>query len=518
MRMLPLRSGRRSRLILIFAIGVGGCGSNSVIGHQTGLGGNAGTGPGGHNGFGGAGGRGGIAGLGGTSGLGGATGAGGTNGLGGITGAAGTNGLGGITGAAGTNGLGGTTGAAGTNGLGGTTGLGGNGEICPVGSGAPADAGVAFPTAVEYPTNRSSFLVALGDLNGDGKLDLAVANYKAQDQGSAGGGNGSGNGAGGAGGGPPDPGSVGVFLSGAGAGFAAPQFYMPDTMPSSLAVGDLNGDGKADLAVANNRNVSVLFNTGSGAFSTPVSFSVGSTPSWVAIGDLNGDGKADLAVANQGDNNGSGVMGGDVAVLLNMGSGTFVAYNYPAGTSPVALAIGDLNGDGKPDLAVASGAAVSVLLNNGSGGFAAAASYGTGTRPSSVAIGDLNGDGKPDLAVTNLNVSGASVLLNVGNGTFAAAVDYGYSSDSGSYLGTVAIGDLNGDGKPDLVAAAPASPCGTLAVWLNLGNGSFGSPFNLTVGQDPASSVVLGDLNGDGKPDLIVPNGVGVGVLLNAHP
>jgi FG-GAP-like repeat/FG-GAP repeat len=505
MRMSPLgsgrRSGHRSTVILIFAIGVGGCGSNSVIGHQTGLGGNAGTGSGGHNSLGGAGGRGGINGL------------GGVNGLGGTTGTAGSDGLGGTTGVAGGNGFGGTTGVAGGNGFGGTTGLGGNGEICPVGSGGPPDAGVAFPTAVEYPTNRGSFSVALGDLNGDGKLDLAVANLKAQDQSSAGGANGSSSGAGG---GPPNPGGVGIFLSGAASGFAAPQYYMPDTMPSSLAVGDLNGDGKADLVVANNRNVTVLFNTGSGNLGTPVSFSVGNYPTSIAIGDLNGDGKADLAVANSGDSS-AGLMG-DVGILLNMGSGTFVAYNYPAGTSPVALAIGDLNGDGKPDLAVASGAAVSVLLNNGSGGFAAAASYGTGTRPYSVAIGDLNGDGKPDLAVTNLNVSGASVLLNVGNGTFAAAVDYGYSSDSGSYLGTVAIGDLNGDGKPDLVAAAPASPCGTLAVWLNLGNGSFRSPFNLTVGQDPASSVVLGDLNGDGKPDLIVPNGVGVGVLLNAHP
>jgi hypothetical protein len=135
----------------------------------------------------------------------------------------------------------------------------------------------------------------------------------------------------------------------------------------------------------------------------------------------------------------------------------------------------------------------------------------------SVAIGDLNGDGKPELAMTNVNVGGASVLLNVGNGTFAAAVDYGYSSGDGNDVGTVAIRDLNGDGKPDLVAAAPALPCGNLAVWLNLGNGSFGSPFNLNVGPKPASSVVIADPNGDRKLDLVVPNGVGIGVLLNAH-
>ena len=118
------------------------------------------------------------------------------------------------------------------------------------------------------------------------------------------------------------------------------------------------------------------------------------------------------------------VIDADVAVLLNMGSGTFVAANYPAGASPIAVALGDLNGDGKPDIAAASGTSVSVLLNGGNGTFGAPASYGAGTRPASIAMGDLNGDGKPDIAVSNPSIGGASVLLNVGNGTFAAAVNY----------------------------------------------------------------------------------------------
>src|SRR5439155_753212 len=160
-------------------------------------------------------------------------------------------------------------------------------------------------------------------------------------------------------------------------------------------------------------------------FAAAVNYGAGTAPLSVAIGDFNGDGKADLVVANSGDN--------DVSILLGNGNGTFAAaVNYAAGSLPYSVAIGDFDGDGKADLAVANfnDNNVSILLGTGNGPFAAAVNYAAGTGPYSVAISDFNGDGKADLAVANLNSANVSILLNSGAcslncGTFAPAVNYG---------------------------------------------------------------------------------------------
>jgi hypothetical protein len=236
----------------------------------------------------------------------------------------------------------------------------------------------------------------------------------------------------------------------------------------------------------------------------------------VAVGDFNGDGKPDLAVANRGDSLGNG---GSVNVLLGKGDGTFLpAVSYLAGYGPRSVAAGDFNGDGKQDLAVAvagdsyngGGQGVSVLLGKGDGTFQTAQTFPTGTYPISVAVGDFNGDGILDLAVANAGSNNVSVLLGKGDGTFLAAQSF----PAGSHPASVAVGDFNGDGIPDLVVANWG---GNVSVLLGKGDGSFLPAANYAAGSYP-TSVAVGDFNGDGKLDLAVTNdwnyGNNVSVLL----
>jgi hypothetical protein len=177
----------------------------------------------------------------------------------------------------------------------------------------------------------------------------------------------------------------------------------------------------------------------------------------LAIGDVNGDGHPDLVVANVGSNT--------VSVLLGNGAGGFGAQTtFATGSEPYSVAIGDLNGDGYPDLAVANYASytVSALLGNGAGGFGAQTTFATGANPYSVAIGDVNGDGRPDLVVANAGSNMVSALLGNGAGGFGAQTTFA----TGINPYSVAIGDVNGDGRPDLVVANEGS--NTVSVLLAL--------------------------------------------------
>jgi hypothetical protein len=304
------------------------------------------------------------------------------------------------------------------------------------------------------------------------------------------------------------------ILLGTGTGsFGTKTNFGTGSFPASVAVGDFNGDGKLDLAVANasSNTVSILRGTGTGSFGAKIDFGAGSFPSSVAVGDFNGDGKLDLAVANLGS--------ATVSILLGTGTGSFGAKtDFGAGTSPESVAMGDFNGDGKLDLAVANGgsATVSILLGIGTGSFGAKTDFGAGDGPESVAVGDFNGDGRLDLAVANVNSSTVSILLGTGTGSFGTNTDFGTGGSPGFPV-SVAVGDFNGDGQLDLAVANQNSS--TVSILLGTGTGSFGPKTEFGTGSKP-SSVALGDFNGDGKFDLAVANRNSdtVSILLNTTP
>jgi hypothetical protein len=329
--------------------------------------------------------------------------------------------------------------------------------------------------------------------------------------------------------------------------FARPATYGTGSTPQSVAIGDLNGDSKPDLAVATGENLAILVNRGDGRFL----FRPGVQPgnhSAVAIADVNGDGKPDLVsrfestlsvLISKGDGSfaarrdyavGRGVtsvaaadvtgdgepdvvtsnaVAGTVSVLRNTETSFGAKADYATGRGPESVAVGDLTGDGKPDLATANSVAgtVSVLLNDGSGGFGARNDYRTGNgRPDSVTLDDLNRDGKLDIAAANLGKVGrepatrasVSVFLNSGTGTFPSRRDY--AGGPGAFA--VASGDLNGDGKPDLVT-------GSGFVLPNRGGGRFAAALQYNAPGDNESdsySVAVRDLDGDGKPDLVFTN------------
>jgi len=368
-----------------------------------------------------------------------------------------------------------------------------------------ADGGVintcAFATKVDVTTGTEPYSIAIGDLDGDGKPDLAVANKVSN--------------------------TVSVFknisMTGsiASGSFASAINFTTNLNPYYVGIQDLDGDGKPELIVSNNNsdNVSIYKNitaTGvinSASFAAKVDFSTGENPWNVTIADFDLDGKPDLAVVNDVSNT--------VSLLRNTTAGTInstsfaTKVDFAVGEFPIGIASGDLDGDGRADLVITNQAdnSISVLRNTSSTGSITASSFATkvdlatGLDPYSVAIGDLNNDGKPDITVANYSSGTASVFSNAsspGDISLSSKVDF----DSGSGSLTIAINDIDGDGKPDLAVSNGGSRISILKNKIAsspIDLSSFSPRVDFSSTSNPYG-LAIGDLDGNGKPDIAATN------------
>jgi hypothetical protein len=371
---------------------------------------------------------------------------------------------------------------------------------------------LSFAPPVTFPVGIDPRAVTVADFNNDGKPDLAVLNQGPSSTSTSqsslsvllGNGNGS-----------FQPAiTTNVLNSGLATGNA-----------QSAAVGDFNGDHLPDVALNTagpaGPAVEVLLGKGDGSFQpSHLILSVGQTPLSVAVGDFDHNGALDLVTANSSS--------GTLSVLLGNGNGTFrPRIDLAVGGAPRAVAVGDFNGDGRLDVATAQQLTdtVSVLPGNGDGTFARPLVFtasGVNFTPDSISVGDVNGDGRPDLVTKSLSdldsdAFQVGVLLGNGNGTFQGPI-LAPAQPDGS--GDLALGDFNNDGRMDAVVADQlGAPTGDLSVFFGNGDGTFLPQTRLdllTGGNDP-EGVAAADLNGDGLVDLVAANASSgtVGVLVN---
>ncbi|MGC2509457.1 MAG: FG-GAP-like repeat-containing protein, partial [Acidobacteriaceae bacterium] len=329
--------------------------------------------------------------------------------------------------------------------------------------------------------------VAVGDFNRDGNLDIAVSYLQDND--------------------------VKVLFGNGGGGFTTGATYAVGSQPFWLVSGDVNGDGYPDL-VATNTNVngatgtvSVLLNNKNGTFAGAATYTVGKQPYQVAIGDVNGDGHPDLAVANYGANT--------VTILFGSASGTFTVQPTTLTTcaNPYGVAIGDFKHNGFPSVAVTcyNSSQLEIFPNNGNGTFGSPYMYTVGNtlsslvpNPASIALGDFNRDGKLDIVVGNTTANNISFFAGNGDNTFAASVE----SPSLNFPDSIVAGDFNGDGILDIAGVAPNF--NAVELTLGVGDGTFGTlaqraPGELTAKTQPWA-LAAGDFNNDGHLDIVTAN------------
>lgn len=347
-------------------------------------------------------------------------------------------------------------------------------------------------TSTTYPVGSGPVVPAAADVNGDGRLDLIIpiAVFSCVE---------------------PQHNSLGntlVVLTNNGSGaFGYNATLGVGTGPLDVAAADVNGDGHVDLISANfNENsLTVLTNNGSGGFGLGATLSVGAGPSYVLAADLNGDGCLDLVSANS--------LTSTLTVWFNNGSGGFVTNaTLNVGYGPYCVAAADVNGDGFVDLISANfggggGNSLTVLTNNGSGGFGLNATLTVGNGPLWVVAADVNADGRPDLLSANFSGNSWTVLTNNGGGGFVSSATVNDPIGGFSPCSFTAE-DYNGDGRLELICGTSGPGCSggdnALIVLTNNGAGVYG--YNTTLYAGNKINVLAADVNGDGKLDLITAN------------
>lgn len=339
----------------------------------------------------------------------------------------------------------------------------------------------SFPRT-DFPVGHSPSAIAVGDFNGDGKLDLAATNEGDN--------------------------TVSILLGNGDGTFQSQTTVPTGVAPDAIVAGDFNGDGKLDLAVANftDNTISILLGNGDGTFTAGRTITGVNSPIAMVSGDFRNAGKLDLAILDQAD--------GVVSVLLGNGDGTFASkIDTFVGRSPTALTTADFNADGKPDLAVTNGGSnsVSVLLGNGDGTFFKRIDFGTGVGPSAIASADFNGDGRLDLAVTNKIDNTLSIFLGNGDGTFGVPTNFTTDADPTALLS----GSFSASTFPDLLVVCESA--NTLDIFLGLGNASFATPLSIPTGSSPVAAA-KGDFVGNSLLDVAVANQSSgtISVILNS--
>jgi hypothetical protein len=345
-----------------------------------------------------------------------------------------------------------------------------------------------------------AYSVSMADLDGDDKPDLIVGGER----------------------GLAEPGlgfdAVNVFLGHGDGTFGSPREFGAGNSPASIATADFDGDGRLDVATAmvESSAVAVLLGRGDGSFPSQLNVSRGDQPTALLVTDVNEDRILDLAVANASW--GDVCCDGTVSIALGRGDGTYSERLFlPTGSAPRGLVRADLNRDGHFDLAVPNSGSsdVSIFYARGDGSFEPAIRYPAGEHPVSIAAADLNGDGRPDLAVANLGdlafgrPGGTSILLASADGGFETR-----SVPTGTETNKVVVEDVNLDHIEDLVAIRDPGFGfgGDVAVFLGTGDAQFGAGQVVSAITYPVD-VMARDLDRDGHPDLLVAGRVGLSLF-----